>query len=136
MCNESQGNTEHSKTTGRIVFKIWVKISMTESVPDCKLYTWISIISNMHVFLKSLKQLFFETFQNSCFNCLARPIFQSFCKTPGHFAVFAFHFYVGVYSSLLSNWICHSLCLWISFCHISFGKNYIEVNLVPLLHHQ
>ena len=69
-----------------------MKISMTVSVPDCKLYTWISVMSNMHVFLKILKQLFFGTFQNSCFNSLARLISKCFCKTPGLFAVLAFHF--------------------------------------------
>ena len=39
------------------------------------------MVSNKQVFLEILEQLLFRTFQNNCFNYLARSIFECFCKT-------------------------------------------------------
>ena len=50
--------------------------------PDCKLYTWVRVISFTHIFLEMLEQLCFTIFQNSCLKYLTRSIFECFCKTP------------------------------------------------------
>ena len=51
------------------------------NVPGCTTYTWIRMVSATRVSLEIYEQLFFGTFQNSCSNYLARPIFAFFYKT-------------------------------------------------------
>ena len=46
------------------------------------LHTLVTVVSTTHTSLKIQEQQFFGTFKNSCFNCLARPFFTCFCKTP------------------------------------------------------
>ena len=69
-------------------------ISMIESVfcnvPCSKLHTWIRFVSTTPVFKIIVEQLFFRTFQFSCFKYLDRPIFVCFWKTPCPFCSICF----------------------------------------------
>ena len=75
--------------------------SIFSNFPDCKVHTWVRVVSTTHVSLEIQEQQFFETFQNSCFNYLARPFSHAFARHQAFLAVFTFlHFCVGVYLSL------------------------------------
>ena len=63
------------------------------NVPGCKLYTWMRVVSATHGFPKNLRAVFFGTFQKSCSNYLARPIFACFYKTQSLFCSIRFSFF-------------------------------------------
>ena len=75
--------------------------SVFSNVSDCKLYTCVGVVSTKHASLEIQEQQFFETFQNNCFNYLARPFSHAFARHHVFLAVFTFlHFSAGVYLSL------------------------------------
>ena len=52
--------------------------SVFSNASDFMMFTWIILVSTMHVFLEILEQMFFQTFLNSCFNYLVRSVFAYF----------------------------------------------------------
>ena len=56
--------------------------SVFSNVPDCKLHTWVKVVSTTHASQEIQEQQFFETFQNSCFNYLARHFSHAIAKAP------------------------------------------------------
>ena len=69
--------------------------------PDCKLHAWVRVVSTIHASVEIQEQQFFEAFQNSCFNYLARPFSHTFARHHAFLAVFTLlHFRVGVYLTL------------------------------------
>ena len=106
-------------------FKKFRKISAMESVfsnvPNCKLHTWVRVISTTHASLEIKEQQFFETFQNSYFNYLARPFSLVFARHHAFLAIFTFlNFCVCVYLSL-HHCLKGKFNLWIAFNFRYFG---------------
>ena len=100
-------------------FKKFWKISAIESVfskvPNCKLHTWVRVISTTHASLEIKEQQFFETFQSSYFNYLARPFSLAFARHHTFLAVFTFlNFCVCVYLSL-QHCLKGKFNFWIAF---------------------
>ena len=60
---------------GRIVVATNFKKSesVLSNVPVCKLHTWVRVVPTTHASLEIQVQQYFETFQISCVNYLARP---------------------------------------------------------------
>ena len=89
--------------------------SVFSNVPDLKLRTWLRVISTTHASLEIQEQQFFGTFQNSCFNYLARPFSHAFARHHAFLAVFIFlHFCVGANLSL-HHCLKGKFNFWISF---------------------
>ena len=85
---------------GRIVVATNFKKSesVLSNVPACKLHTWVRVVSTTHASLEIQVQQYFETFQISCVNYLARPFSHAFARHRAFLALFAFlHFCIGAY---------------------------------------
>ena len=93
--------------------------SVFGKIPDCKLHTCVRVISTTYASLKFQEQQFFETFQNSYFNYLAKPF--SHARHDSFLTVFTFlHFYVGVYLSL-HHCLKGKFNFWIAFNFRYYG---------------
>ena len=94
----------------------WSRFSVTLQTAS-----WVRLVSTTHASLEIWEQQFFETFQISCFNYLARLFSHAFARHHAFLAVFTFlHFSVGVYQ-FLQHCLKGKFNFWIAFNFRYFG---------------
>ena len=72
--------------------------SVFSNVPDCKLHTWVRVVSTTHASLEIQEQQFFETFQSSCFNYLAKTFSHAFGRHHVFLTIFTFLIFAYVFT--------------------------------------